>query len=181
MVSAIFASGGSNVGAKSPLARWIMPPIRRQQRGSLKFQSNNSSVRLHSSSRMAKPSLPPKPCIARCVIDPRGNGWRAAPDLFLGAPLVSPHAWAHLSDRLRVSLGAGGWTCWRQRNVAGKPVSPCSSAATWARRLFSLANTLLVRREQRLSTFPLRWRGGSFVAFDFRNRTGSFTLRAFCL
>ena len=37
---------------------------------------------------------------------------RATADLFLGAPLVSPHAWTHLSDRIRVALGASGWTCW---------------------------------------------------------------------
>jgi len=105
----------------------------------------------------------------------------AAADLFLGAPLVSPHAWTHLSDRIRVSLGASGWTCWQQRNIAGKSVSPCSSTATWTRRLFSLANALLVRLKQRLSIFPLRWRRCSFVASDFRNRTGAFTRSAFCL
>ena len=63
------------------------------------------------------------------------------------------------------------------------PVSrflPDSSAATWAGRLFSPANTLLARLEQRLSKFPMRWRRCSFVAFDFRNRTGAFTRRAFC-
>ena len=37
---------------------------------------------------------------------------RATADLFLGASLVSPHAWTHLSDRIRVALGASGWTCW---------------------------------------------------------------------
>src|SRR5207245_10532127 len=52
--------------------------IRRQPRVSLKFQSNNSSVPLHSSNRMAKPALPRKPCIARCDIDLRGDGWRGA-------------------------------------------------------------------------------------------------------
>src|SRR5262245_52797435 len=106
---------------------------------------------------------------------------RAAADLFLGASLVSPHAWIHLSDRLRLSLGASGRTCWQQRNVSRKSVSPCSSAATWGRRLFSLADTFLVRLKQRLFTFPLRWRRCSFVAFDFRNRAGAYTRRAFCL
>src|SRR5689334_10054264 len=78
MVSVIFATGGSNAGANSPLAKWIMPPIRRQPRSSLKFQSNNSSVPLHSSNQMAKPALLQKPCIARCDIDLRGNRWLGA-------------------------------------------------------------------------------------------------------
>src|SRR5262249_52510257 len=37
---------------------------------------------------------------------------RAAADILLGAPLVSPRAWPHLSDRVRVSLGASGWARW---------------------------------------------------------------------
>src|SRR6266545_89542 len=75
MASVFFASGGSNVGAKSPRAKWITPPIKKQPRGFPKFQSTNSSARLRSSSRMAKPSLPLKPCIARCDIVLRANGW----------------------------------------------------------------------------------------------------------
>src|SRR5438874_2203772 len=78
MATATFANDGLNAGAKSQLAKWIMPLIRRPHRGSPKFQSNNSRVRLHSSIQTAEPSLPPKQCIARRDIDLRGNGWPGA-------------------------------------------------------------------------------------------------------
>ena len=175
MANVIFASGGSNVGAKSPLAKWIMPPIKRQRTRfpeipieqfkravafiepdgeaffaaeavyrSLRYRSSRKwlawsydhvpgfagdfrdRLQIHRSASRSRISRYP------IVMGQR----RAAADLFLGASLVSPHAWTHLSDRVRVSLGASGWTCWQQRNVARKSVSPCSSAATWARRLF---------------------------------------------
>jgi len=42
--------------------------------------------------------------------------------IFWARRWFSSHAWTHLSDRLRVSLGASGWTCWQQRNVARKSV-----------------------------------------------------------
>src|SRR5438034_338683 len=129
--------------------------IRRQPRGSLRFQSSNSSVPLHSWNRMAKLSLPRKPCIARCDIDLRGNGWRGATITCLA---------------------------WQQWNVAGKSVSAGSSAASRVRRLFSFADTLLVRLEQHVSTFPLRWRRCSFVAFDFWRRSrGSPCLAVYLL
>ena len=105
----------------------------------------------------------------------------AAADLFLGAALVSPHAWPRLSHRIRFALDPSRWACWQQRNVAGKSVSAGSSPATRARRLFSFADTLLVRLDQRVSTFPLRWGRYSFVASDFRRRARAFTRRAFCL
>jgi hypothetical protein len=38
-----------------------------------------------SSSLMATPSSPPKPCIARCDVDLRGNGWRGATIMSLGS------------------------------------------------------------------------------------------------
>src|SRR5580700_3873638 len=96
-----------------------------------------------------------------------GKGCAAA-DVFLGAPLVSPHAWPRLSYRIRFALGPSRWACWQQRNVAGESVSPGGSAATRGRRIFSFADALLVRLEQRVSAFPLRWRRCSFVASDFR-------------
>src|SRR5439155_3100007 len=105
----------------------------------------------------------------------------AAADLFLGAAMVSPHAWPHLSHRIRFALGPSRWACWQQRNVAGKSVSDGRSAASRGRRLFSFADTLLVRLEQCVSTFPLRWGRSSFVASNFRCRPRAFTGRAFCL
>src|SRR5438270_934280 len=75
---------------------------------------------------------------------------RAAADLLLGAALVSSRAWPHLSNRIRVVLGASRRAGWQQRNIAGESVPAGSSRTTWRRRLFSLANALLVQREQRL-------------------------------
>src|SRR2546430_7917495 len=88
--------------------------------------------------------------------------------------MVSPHAWPYLSHRIRFALGPSRWACWQQRNVAGKSVSAGSSAASRVRRLFPFADTLLVRLEQHVSTFPLRWGRCSFVAFDFRRRSCGF-------
>src|SRR4029453_14826443 len=115
MVSVIFASGGSNVGAKSLLGKWIMPPIKRQQRGSLKFQTKDSSVGGDSSSRIARPSLPPKPCIARCDIDPRGNGWLGATITLLGSqefpgPVTNSSRGIVMSDQLLLDC-CGATTC----------------------------------------------------------------------
>src|SRR5581483_2176431 len=70
-----------------------------------------------------------------------------APDLFLGASLVSPHPGACLSDRVRLALGAGRWTCWHKWNVASEPVSSRCSTATRVRCLFSFTNALLVQFE----------------------------------
>ncbi len=97
------------------------------------------------------------------------------------AALVSPHAWPHLSHRIRFALGPSRWACWQQRHVAGKSVPAGGSAASRARCLFSSADTLLARFEQHVSTFPLRWRRCSFVAFDFRCRPCAFPCRAFYL
>ena len=219
MVSVIFASGGSNVGAKSPQAKWIMPRIRRQPRDSPKFQSNNFSVQLHSSSRW------------RSLLRRRSRVSVVAMSIFeemAGVELRScPWFRRDFGDRLQIHRAASRsridlysivwgkdvrpptyfwarrWflrmlgliyliafvSLWVQVDglVGSNGMSPVSQflpavrAATWARRLFSFADTLLVRLEQRLSTFPLRWRRCSFVAFDFRNRAGAFTRRAFCL
>src|SRR6266576_6284790 len=118
MVSVIFASGGSNVGAKSPPARWITPPIRRQRGDSLKFQSNNFGEPLHLSSRMAKPSLPPKRYIGRWDIDPRGNGWCGATITFL-VSLRSPRPLTNSSRGIAVS---------------DRPLLDCCGAKTCDRR-----------------------------------------------
>src|SRR4029453_805105 len=120
MASVIFANDGSNVGAKSRLAKWIMPLIRRQPRGSPKFRSNNSNDRSHSSSQMVKRSLLPKPCIARCDIDLRGNGWRGATIM----SLVS-----HGFPRLLTSSS-------RSIAVSDQPLLDCFGARTCGRRLF---------------------------------------------
>src|SRR4029077_9247160 len=104
---------------------------------------------------------------------------RAAADLLLGAALVSACARPHLFDRIPVALGASGWTDWQRRDVAPESVPAGRSRTTWARRVRSVADTLLVQLEQRVSSFPLRRRRCSFVAFNFRDRAGAFTRRAF--
>src|SRR4029077_12204018 len=90
---------------------------------------------------------------------------RAAADLLLGAALVSAHARLNLSNRIRVALGASRWIDWQRRRIAFKSIPSSSSSTTWARRLRCVADTLLVQLEQRVSSFPLRWRRCSLVAF----------------
>src|ERR1044071_8308029 len=137
MVSVIFASGGSNVGAKLPPAKWIMPPIKRLQRGSLKFQSNNFNEPLHLSSQMAKRSLPPKPCIGRWDIDPRGNGWCGATFTFL-VSLLSPRPLTNSSRAAAVSdrplLGCCGAKTCDRRLIFGRAAgfSGCLDSSIWS-------------------------------------------------
>ena len=82
---------------------------------------------MHSSSRMAKPSLPPKPCIARCDIDLRGNGWRGATITFLVSPAF-PRPLTNSSRGIAVSDRPLLDCLW------GKDVRP--PTYFWARRWF---------------------------------------------
>src|SRR5207245_11381725 len=77
---------------------------------------------------------------------------RAAADLLLGATLVSARPWHDLSHRIRVALGASGGAARHRWSIASKSVPAGSSRTTWTRRLRSLANTLLVQLEQRVSS-----------------------------
>src|SRR6266436_4405628 len=47
---------------------------------------------------------------------------RTAANLLLGATLVSPCAWTHLFDRLRIALATGGRPCREQRSLTTQPI-----------------------------------------------------------
>src|SRR5882724_6127512 len=104
----------------------------------------------------------------------------AATDLLLGTALVSARTRRHLSDRIRIAVGASGRTDRQRWCVARESVPAGSPRTTGQSSVRYSAHALLVQYEQRVSTFPLWWRRCPLGAFDLRDRARALARRPFC-